>query len=67
MSNTRFTHYDNDGDLLIVRSGMLGAVVDTRSEYAEEQVEVSVRYEFLPALIEALQGILDESDTEATK
>lgn len=62
MSDLRFTHTDNDGDKLEVHAGYIGAVIDTRSHYAEEQVQVAVRYEYLPGLIAALQGILDESD-----
>ncbi len=63
MSDLRFTHTDNDGDRLEVRAGMLGAVIASRSDYAEEQVEVAVRYEYLPALIAVLQDIiLAESD-----
>ena len=58
----RWTHTDNDGDRLEVSSGLLGAVVDTRSHFAEERVQVAVRYENLPHLIATLQDILAESD-----
>jgi len=61
MSDIRYTHTDNDGDRLVIRAGMLGAAIDARSHFAEEKVEVAVRYEHLPALIESLQGILDEA------
>lgn len=59
MSDLRFTHTDREGDVLEVRAGMLGAVIGVLSE---DEAEVAVRYEYLPALITALQSILDESD-----
>lgn len=62
MSDLRFAHTDNDGDRIEVRAGMLGATVSSRSHFAEEQVEVAVRYEYLPGLIAVLQDILAESD-----
>ena len=61
MSDIRYTHTDNDGDRLVIRAGMFGATIDARSHFSEEQVEVAVRYEHLPALIESLRGILDEA------
>ena len=58
MSDIRFTHTDQDDDTLIVRAGMLGAVI--RAQTSTSDAAVAVRYEYLPELIAALQGILDE-------
>jgi hypothetical protein len=65
MRDTRFTRTDLDGDTLGVAAGSFGAVVWVELD-EDEGVEdaVSVRYKHLPALIAALQGILDESVAE---
>lgn len=60
MKDLRFSHTDNDGDKLEVRAGTFGAVLATGT--ADDETEVAVRYQYLPALISALQGILNESD-----
>jgi hypothetical protein len=64
MNETRFTHTDRDRDTLSVDAASLGAVVAVKSEAAGFEGAVAVRYEYLPALIAALQSILDESDHE---
>jgi hypothetical protein len=65
--NQRFTHADLDGDTLNVRAGMLGAILEVvASENVGFEGAVAVRYNHLPDLIAALQGILDESDHGAT-
>lgn len=56
----RFVHHDADGDRMEVREGSVSAVFDCRSYYAEEQVEVAVRYEDLPELIAALQQMVED-------
>lgn len=61
MSNIRFAHTDNDGDKLEVTAGMLGSIIWVCPEDEEAVTGVAVRYEHLPALIVALQGILDEA------
>lgn len=66
MTDTRFTHTDNDGDTLTVDAGALGAVVAVKSEAVGFEGAVAVRFEYLPGIIAALQGILDESDHGAT-
>lgn len=65
MSDTQFTHTDKDGDTLTVDTGVLGAVVSVKSEAVGFEGAVAVRFVYLPSLIAALQGILDESDHDA--
>lgn len=61
MSDIRFAHADMEGDSIMVLAGAYGAIVGTRSSSSEDEVQVAVRYEFLPGLIEALEGVLSEA------
>jgi len=62
MSDVRYSHTDNDGDSIQVGAGMLGALIGVECPAAGMEALVAVRYQYLPDLIAALQGILDESD-----